>query len=190
MRYGVAIVFALLGLSGCRRGMYNQPKQKPLSQADFFQNGAAARELVPGTVAREEREATPLTTGLDTDGQLATALPMPLTRELLERGHERYDIFCAVCHDYTGGGQGMIVQRGFPPPPTFHQERLRNAPLGHIFDVITHGYGAMYSYAARVPTAEDRWAIAAYIRALQLARNGSEQDVPAEDKAELTRATP
>lgn len=183
MRPIITVVF--LALAGCRQGMYNQPKQKPLSQADFFPNGASARELVPGTVPREQPDVTPLTTGLNADGTPVAILPLPLTRALLERGHERYDIFCAVCHDYTGGGQGMVVQRGFPPPPSLHQERLRNAPLGHFFDVITHGYGTMYSYASRVPVAEDRWAIAAYIRALQLARNGREQDVPPGEKPAL-----
>ena len=174
---------AVCMLAACRQDMYNQPRQKPLSEAGFFPNGASARTLVPGTVPREER---PSTTGTDANGVLVTVMPMPLTRALLERGQERYDIYCAVCHDYTGSGRGMIVQRGFPPPPTFHQDRLRNAPIGHFYDVITHGYGAMYSYAARVPP-DDRWAIAAYIRALQLARNGTEQDVPRQEKQQLTQ---
>jgi len=184
LSHAAALCWLAAGLLGCRQGMYNQPKQKPLSAADFFPDGASARNPVPGAVAQEQPPASPLTTGSNADGTLVTILPMPLTRALLERGQQRYDIFCAVCHDYTGSGLGMIVQRGFPPPPTFHQDRLRNAPIGHFFDVITHGYGAMYSYAARVPP-DDRWAIAAYIRALQLARNAARQDVPPDEQTQL-----
>jgi len=110
--------------------------------------------------------------------------PFPITREVLERGQQRFEIYCAVCHGRTGDGNGMIVQRGFPPPPSYHIDRLRQAPVGHFFDVMTHGYGVMYSYAARVEP-RDRWAIAAYIRVLQLSHNAKLQDVPAPERARL-----
>jgi mono/diheme cytochrome c family protein len=102
----------------------------------------------------------------------------------LERGRERYDIFCSVCHGRTGEGNGMIVQRGFPPPPSYHIDRLREAPAGHFFHVITHGYGVMYSYATHVPPA-DRWAIAAYIRALQLSQHATIEEMPLDQRAKL-----
>ena len=114
-------------------------------------------------------------------------MPMPVTREMLDRGRERFDIFCAVCHGQTGEGNGMIVQRGFPPPPSYHIDRLRQAPVGHFYDVITHGYGIMYSYANRV-SVEDRWAIAAYIRALQLSHNARADQLPPGERAKLEAA--
>ena len=122
-------------------------------------------------------------TGL-TNGVLLANLPMQVTPELLQRGRERYDIYCAVCHGATGEGNGEIVQRGFPAPPTYHSERLRNAPIGHFYDVITSGYGVMYSYASRVEP-NDRWAIAAYIRALQLSQHASAGDLPPNDQKQL-----
>ncbi len=111
-------------------------------------------------------------------------LPFPLTAEVLERGQQRFEINCAVCHGKTGGGGGMVVKRGFSPPPPYHSERLRNLPLGHFYDVITNGYGGMGSYAAQVEP-RDRWAIAAYIRALQLSQNANISDVPPEKRGEL-----
>jgi hypothetical protein len=114
--------------------------------------------------------------------------PFPITRQVLERGRDRYNIYCTPCHDYTGSGRGMIVQRGFPPPPSYPIERLRQAPVGHFFDVITNGYGAMYSYKARIPPA-DRWAIVAYIRALQMSQHATLEDVPPEERAKLLKDT-
>ena len=178
----------LCGLSGCRQGMYNQAKAKPLAASPLFPDGAAARPAVPGAIPRDWHGDEPVFTGKSDDGKLLARLPMPLTRELLERGRERYDIYCAVCHDRGGTGQGIIVQRGFPPPPSFHQDRLRQAPIGHIFDVISHGYGAMYPYATRVEP-PDRWAIAAYIRALQLSQNARPEDVPAAERSKLGPAS-
>ena len=157
-------------LAACRPDMANQPKAKPLSESDFFSNQANARPIPPHTVERgAARENAAFYTGL-TNGTYITQLPVKLTPELLARGRERFDAMCAECHDRTGSGNGMIVQRGFPQPPSYHVPRLRDAPIGHFFDVITNGYGVMYSYATRVDT-EDRWAIAAYIRALQLSHN-------------------
>lgn len=137
-----------------------------------------------GTIAREELR-------LDThyyegrvDGELASGLPVPLTRALLDRGQERYEIFCRPCHGGTGEGDGTVVARGFGPPPSYHRDRLRNMPIGHFFDVITNGFGRMASYRSRVPVG-DRWAIAAYIRALQLSQNARLDDVPPEERASL-----
>jgi mono/diheme cytochrome c family protein len=162
--------------ASCRPDMANQPRAKPLSRSDFFSDGSNARQLPLHTVRRgETEEELALTTGL-TNGTYVTRLPMKLTRELLNRGRERFDAMCAECHDRTGSGNGMIVQRGFPQPPSFHVDRLRNAPIGHFYDVITNGYGAMYSYAPRVETG-DRWAVAAYIRALQLSHNAKATDI-------------
>ena len=163
------LVIALL-FGACRPDMANQPKAKPLSESDFFSNQANARPIPPHTVERGgARENTAFYTGL-TNGTYITQLPVKLTPELLARGRERFDAMCAECHDRTGSGSGMVVQRGFPQPPSYHVPRLRDAPIGHFFDVITNGYGVMYSYATRVEP-EDRWAIAAYIRAVQLSHN-------------------
>ena len=163
------LAIALLFVA-CRPDMANQPKAKPLSESDFFSNQANARPIPPHTVERGgARENTAFYTGL-TNGTYITQLPVKLTPELLARGRERFDAMCAECHDRTGSGSGMVVQRGFPQPPSYHVPRLRDAPIGHFFDVITNGYGVMYSYATRVEP-EDRWAIAAYIRALQLSHN-------------------
>jgi mono/diheme cytochrome c family protein len=164
--------------------MHVQPKYKPLAQSDFFGDGRAARPMVAGTVARGQlRLDDHLYTG-KVDGKLVTAFPFPITRADLERGRERYNIYCTPCHDATGHGRGMIVLRGFPPPPSYHIQRLREAPVGHFFDVITNGLGNMYSYATRV-TPEDRWRIVAYIRALQLSQAAALSDVPAAERAEL-----
>ncbi len=161
----IALLFA-----ACRPDMQNQPKAKPLSESDFFSNQANARPIPPHTVERGgARENAAFYTGL-TNGTYITQLPVALTPELLARGRERFDAICAGCHDSTGSGNGMVAQRGFPQPPSFHVARLHNAPIGHFFDVITNGYGVMYSYATQVEP-EDRWAIAAYIRALQLSHN-------------------
>lgn len=175
--YSLAVI--ALVLSSCRQDMYNQPKAKTYSQSDFFADGASARPLPDHTVEYHGDHANEAYyTGLS-DGVLVAQLPAPLTLtpELLQRGRERYNIYCAVCHGLGGVGNGEVVQRGYPAPPSYHSERLRNAPLGHFYDVITKGYGAMYSYAARVEP-NDRWAIAAYIRALQLSQRASASDVP------------
>jgi hypothetical protein len=175
----------LLTVTACRRDMFDQPSSKPLSQNDFFQdNQMASRPVLMHTVARGQlNEDEAFYTG-KIGTNLVTAFPMPITREVLERGHERYDIYCSVCHGRTGEGNGMIVQRGFPVPPSYHIDRLRQAPVGHFFDVMTQGYGIMYSYAERVKP-EDRWAIAAYIRAIQLSHNMKLAELPANERAQL-----
>jgi mono/diheme cytochrome c family protein len=177
-----------LACGACRQDMYNQPRTKPYSQNDFFQDGTSARPLPPHTIEyHQPRENGAYYTGL-ANGVLVAQLPAPikLTPELLQRGQERFNIYCAVCHGLAGDGNGEVVKRGFPSPPTYHSERLRNAPIGHFYDVITNGYGVMYSYAARVEP-NDRWAIAAYIRALQLSRSAKASDLPPNEQGALNQ---
>lgn len=189
-------VFVAFGLiaSGCgvRFDMQDQPRYKPYKKSEWYKDGRASRELPGGTVARGQLRdnkgfytgkidnpttAAPETT-IDANGNtLVTSFPnaieefpIPVTKELVDRGQERYNIYCIVCHGPVGAGDGMIVRRGFSKPPTYHDERLRNAPVGHFFDVITNGWGKMSGYAYQVQPA-DRWAIAAYIRALQVSQN-------------------
>jgi hypothetical protein len=180
----VSLGFVALTLSGCRLDMHLQPKYLPYAQTDFFGDGRSERQPVPGTVARGQLRVDELFYTGRENGVVVDKFPFPITRADLERGRERYDIYCTPCHDYTGSGRGMIVQRGFPQPPSYHIDRLRQAPAGHFFEVITNGFGAMYGYAARV-TPEDRWRIAAYIRVLQASRNATVQDVPAAERQQL-----
>jgi hypothetical protein len=172
-------------LAGCRLDMHIQPKYLPDEPSTFFDDGRSERPVVPGTVARGQLRTDELLYTGKENGVVADKFPFPMTRADLERGRERYNIYCTPCHDYTGGGQGMIVQRGFPSPPSFHLESLRKAPAGHYFEVITNGFGSMYSYASRVEP-EDRWRIAAYIRALQLSQRATMQDVPENERAKLS----
>src|SRR5687768_9642575 len=178
-----SLVVACLGGAACRRDMQDQPKMKPYRGTTFFVDGLSARQPIQGTVPRgflrEDTEyftgkksvqsvnannATPGTFPDDTD-----TFPFPVTEDTVRRGRERYDIFCSVCHGLTGNGDGMIVRRGFRRAASFNDDRLRQAPVGHFFDAITNGWGAMPSYASQIP-AQDRWAIVAYIRALQLSQ--------------------
>lgn len=171
-------------MAGCRQDMHDQPRYKPLAESSFFEDSRSARPLVPGTIARGNLRADEhLYTG-KSGGALVKTFPFPVTREVLERGRQRYDIYCAPCHDRVGNGQGMVVRRGFRPPPSFHIDRLRDAPVGHFFDVITNGFGAMADYAAQV-SPRDRWAITAYIRALQLSQRATLADVPGEKRQQL-----
>ncbi len=170
--------------TACRLDMHVQPKVKPFDPSTFFDDGRSARPLVPGTVARGHlRLDNHLYTG-KVNGVVATTFPFPITRPDFERGRERYNIYCTPCHDSLGTGRGMIVQRGFQQPPSYHLDRLRQAPVGHFFDVMTNGYGAMKSYADRV-SPEDRWRIAAYIRALQLSQRATLDDVPEAERRRL-----
>ncbi len=158
--------------------MHIQPKMLPLRQSDFYEDGRGSRTPPDGTIARGElRDDSYLYTGM-INGKPGDTMPFPATREVLERGRQRFNIYCAPCHSRLGDGNGMIVQRGFRHPPSFHEPRLRQAPLGHFYDVMTNGFGAMPDYAAQVNT-RDRWAIAAYIRALQLSQNAPASLVPA-----------
>ncbi len=169
--------------------MHVQPRYDTYEPSTFFDDGRSARPLVPGTVARGHLRIDEHMYAGKVNGQWAETLPFPVTREVLQRGQQRYNIYCTPCHDYAGTGHGMIVQRGFREPPSYHIDRLRKAPMGHFFDVITNGYGAMASYAARVAP-EDRWAIAAYIRALQLSQNAKLDDVPQEERQKLQSPSP
>ena len=184
-RWGLACLgAAAILLSGCRLDMHIQPKYLPYEPTDFFADGRSERQPVPGTVARGQLRVDELFYTGEENGVESNRFPFPITRADLERGRERYNVYCTPCHDYTGSGRGMIVQRGFPQPPSYHIPRLREAPVGHFFQVMTNGFGAMYSYAARIDPA-DRWRIAAYIRVLQLSQNATVQDVPEEEKAKL-----
>ena len=178
---GGALLVAVL--VGCRQDMHDQPKAEPLEASTFFADGRASRLPVEGTVARGHlREDDHFYRGLDAAGMAATTLPMELTVELLERGRNRYDIFCAPCHSRLGDGNGMIVRRGFKQPESFHAARLRDSPVGYYFSVMTNGFGEMSDYAAQVRPA-DRWAIAAYIKALQLSQHVPLTDLPPELRA-------
>jgi cytochrome c553 len=185
---GLALLLVSL-LTGCRQDMHNQPKYTPLRSSDFFPDGRSARAPVPGTVARGElRENTVFYTGKVGD-QFATQFPMPVTLLMLERGQERYNIYCAPCHARTGNGFGVVVQRGYRRPVSFHDPRLRAAPPGYYFDVMTRGFGAMSDYAAQI-SPEERWAIAAYVRALQLSQHASLQDLPPVQREQLMMKEP
>jgi hypothetical protein len=167
--------------------MYDQPRYKPLGESNFYSDRRASRPLPEGTVARGWlREDRKLYEGKE-GHELVAVLPIPLTRELLARGRERFNIYCTPCHDRTGNGQGMVVRRGYQPPPSLHIERLRDAPVGHFFDVVTNGLGAMPDYASQIPVS-DRWAISAYVKALQLSRNAPISDVPPDKRAGLAPA--
>jgi mono/diheme cytochrome c family protein len=167
--------------------MYDQAKVKPLSEGTFFANGQNARPLPPDTVARGFlREDKAMYAGIAPSGSFVSELPVALTRELLERGHQRFDIFCSPCHGKQGNGLGMIVQRGFKQPSSFHVDRLRQQPIGYFFDVMTQGFGQMSSYASQVPP-EDRWAIAAYLRALQLSQHAMVAELSPDDRKKLEK---
>ena len=169
---------SMLVLAGCRQDMQDEPKFFPQRGTTFYADGRSVRPQVANTVARSERdEESYFYTGL-VNGKEGDGLPIDLTASTMARGEERYNVYCTPCHSRVGNGGGMIVQRGYRPAGNFHTERLRNAPLGHFFAVITNGYGAMPDYAAQV-TPQDRWAIAAYIRALQLSQNAKQSDVHA-----------
>lgn len=181
----MSALFASVLLSGCRQDMQVQPRYQPEDPSTFFSDGRSERPPVEGTVARGQLRTDELLYSGRVNGAVADLFPFAITAADLSRGRERYNIYCSPCHDYTGGGNGMIVQRGFPSPPSFHLERLRQAPAGHFFEVMTDGFGLMYSYASRV-SPEDRWRIAAYIRALQLSRHGAAGDVPEAQSLNLT----
>lgn len=177
-------VCCLVFSTGCRPDMFHQPKSDPLKSSDFFADGGASRPLVSNTVARGHLELDQHFYTGKIGTNLVTTFPFPITRAILERGRERFEINCSPCHGRTGEGNGFVVQRGFPAPPSYHVDRLRDAPVGHFYEVITHGYGVMFSYAQHVKP-EDRWAIAAYIRALQLSRSARPEDVPRDEQIKL-----
>jgi mono/diheme cytochrome c family protein len=192
--WAIFAVAAFSLLAGCRQDMHNQPKFIPLRSSEFFPDHRSARSPIPDTIPQLENKDIDREQ-LDPNSYYLTGrhgnvygneLPLANTnlKDVLARGQQRYNIYCTPCHSMLGDGNGMIVQRGFKRPPSFHTQRLRNAPLGHIYDVIGNGFGGMPDYAAQVKPA-DRWAIAAYIRVLQLSQNASEADVPQADRDKL-----
>jgi mono/diheme cytochrome c family protein len=181
----LALTVLTLHVAGCySQQMATQPRYDPLEPSALFADGQSARQPVPDTVARGQLAGdTLLTTGTE-NGQEADRFPFPIAREVLVRGRDRFQVFCSPCHGLSGYGDGMVVQRGFIPPPSFHTDTLRQAPVGHIFQVATNGLGAMPSYASQVPV-RDRWAIAAYIKALQLSQHASIDKLPADLRQQL-----
>jgi mono/diheme cytochrome c family protein len=182
-----------LALAGCNWDLHDQPRYETLEASDFFLDGQSARPLVQGTIPyRGEgqwQDEGPFDSGKDGEGKFVGEIPIEIDRALLERGQERFNIYCAMCHAPTGSGNGMIVQRGFRRPPSLHIERLRSAPAGHFFDVITNGFGTMPSYRVQVEP-RDRWAITAYVRVLQMSQNAQLDDVPESDRSQLQEAQP
>jgi Cytochrome C oxidase, cbb3-type, subunit III len=177
-----ACLFFSAGCQYLRQDMATQPKDKPLSPSDFFADGRSERPLVENTVAHGSIADDELFVPKDSN-----KFPLPVNLKLLERGKERYEIFCSPCHGLQGDGNGMVAVRGMKHPPTYHQDRLRQATNGYFFDNITNGFGAMYGYSAQIPP-RDRWAIIAYIRALQLSRNAKVADLSAELREKLNQS--
>jgi mono/diheme cytochrome c family protein len=178
-----------LALLGCSRlDMQDQPKYKPQRPSDFFADGRSERQPVEGTIARGAlNEDAAFYEGKDASGNDIDAFPIAVNKAVIERGQDRFDIYCSPCHGRIGNGLGMIVRRGFKQPPSYHIDRLRQAPVGHLYDVITNGYGAMLNYAAQLQP-RDRWAIIAYIRALQYSQNANINDLPTEARARIPAA--
>ncbi|HLJ15092.1 MAG TPA: cytochrome c [Bryobacteraceae bacterium] len=196
MKLKGSLNLSLVLLSGlmcvaCRDDMHDQPRYKPLAATDFFGDGRSARPEVPGTVARGQLKTDLARYTGKVNDQEVDYFPFPITRADLERGQDRFNVYCSPCHSRLGDGNGLVVQRGFRRPPSYHIDRLIKAPVGHFFDVATNGYGAMPEYRSRVPV-DDRWRIVAYIRALQLSQRATLDDVPADRRNELdkTPATP
>jgi hypothetical protein len=180
-----ALFVCTLAFSGCgdttlRQDMANQPRHNPLSPATFFPDGRSERPVVDNTVVRGAINEDPLLTPKESN-----AFPLPLTKDLLARGQDRYNIFCSPCHGLQGDGNGMVTLRGMKHPPTYHQERVRNEPNGYFFDVITNGFGAMSGYSMQLEP-RDRWAIVSYVRALQLSRNAPVGELPPNLREKLT----
>ena len=178
------LCLAIGTLAACRQDMHDQPKYIPLREAPFFADRRSARPPVEGTVARGALRDDRLRYTGKTGSSDSPVFPFAISEAIMARGRERYDIFCSPCHGRTGVGDGMVVQRGYRRPPSLHDERLRAAPPGHFFDVITNGFGAMPEYAAQV-VPDDRWAIAAYVRALQLSQHATVSDVPPAQRGSL-----
>jgi mono/diheme cytochrome c family protein len=191
----MTLLVVLLLSGACQRTgpsfqkMGRQPKYDPFEPSDFFADGMTARPRIPGTVARGELTDNPFMDTGKINGADGDGFPFPVTSQVLDRGQERFNIYCSECHGRLADGNGMIPSRGFRRPPSFHTDVLRTAKTGHFFDVMTNGFGAMPSYAAQVPV-KDRWAITAYIRALQLSQSATIDDVPADSRAKLPGGAP
>jgi mono/diheme cytochrome c family protein len=185
-RHIVVAMICISALAGCRQDMHNQPKYRGLRASAFFSNTSSARPLVEGTVARGTLQTDAVFFTGKNGAMLVNELPFPVTHEVLDRGQERFNIYCTPCHDTTGSGNGMVVQRGYPQPQSFHTDRLRKIESGYFFDVMTNGFGRMPDYRVQI-TARDRWNIVAYIRALQLSQNAARTDVPGGDPTKLEK---
>ncbi len=182
-------VLALLSLTACRQDMHDQPRYKSLAESEFFTDHRSARPMVEGTVARGHLRIDEARYTGKINGEEIDQFPIPITKEDIERGQTRFNVYCTPCHSRLGDGSGMVVLRGFRQPPSYYSDRLKNAPVGHYFDVMTNGFGAMASYASRIQT-DDRWRIIAYIRALQLSESASVNDVPADQRQNLVVEPP
>ena len=182
------VAIALFALAGCRQDMHDQPKYIPLRPSTFFNDDRSERPLIEGTVARGHlNDDTALYQGVGPDGKQVDTFPFPVTREVMARGQQRFDIYCAPCHDRTGNGNGMIVRRGYKRPPAYSSPEVMVRSNGFLFDVITRGFGAMPDYAAQIPP-HDRWAIVAYVRALQASETATINDVPPDQRAKMEAA--
>lgn len=182
-----AMLAALISLTSCRQDMQDQPRYKPLGANRFFADGRDARPIPAGTIARDELDdADSFHTG-EANGAFLDTIPLQIDSNLLHRGRERFDIYCSPCHGRTGDGNGMVAQRGVKIPADFHTDRLREVPPGYLYQVIKNGYGAMGDYGDQIPV-RDRWAIVAYLRALQLSRDANLNDVPADQRGQLSGA--
>jgi mono/diheme cytochrome c family protein len=181
---GLALVGSVAGLSSCRQDMHDSPRFRPYRASDLYADGSSARPLVEGTVARGHLNDDELLYTGKVNGQVSALFPFEMTRADLDRGQERFNIYCSPCHGRTGEGNGMVVQRGFKKAANYHVDRLRQAPAGYFFQVITNGFGAMPDYKSQIPV-EDRWRIIAYVRALQLSQDAPATDVPSDERQKL-----
>ncbi|MCZ2150269.1 MAG: cytochrome c [Bryobacterales bacterium] len=184
MKPRIALLLLILPLAACRQDMHNQPRYKPLAGTDFFGDGRSARPAPEGTVARGELRIDKARYTGKTGGNDVEDFPFPITRADVLRGQQRFNIYCSPCHGRVGDGNGMVVRRGFRQAANYNTGKLRSAPAGHFFDVITNGFGAMPSYALNVPP-DDRWRITAYIRVLQLSQNAKLADAPPAERQQL-----
>lgn len=183
----VLLVLVILPSMGCRRDMQSQPKYTPLARSWFYPDGRSARPVPPGTISVDEVNINPAVDTGQVNGTYVNSIPIPVTADLLKRGQQRFDIYCAPCHGRTGFGKGMIAERGFKIPADLNGKRVRDEPPGYIYQVIVNGYGGMASYAYQIKSARDRWAIVAYIKALQLSRYAPLSDVPAAARSRLEK---
>ena len=186
-RIALAVALAALSLgagTACRQDMHDAPRYEALEKSDFYADGRSARPLIDGTVARGQLRADDAFYTGKNGALLLAELPMPVTKPLLVRGQDRFNVYCSPCHSKTGMGDGMVVQRGYKQPPSFHEARLVSQPVGYFYDVITRGFGQMPDYAAQIQP-QDRWAVAAYIRALQISQHATVTDVPEADRSKL-----
>ena len=185
------LVLAVCGTNACRQDMQDQPKYKPLAESRFFADGRSARPIPANTIARDELNNDDSFHTGEANGAFLDTIPVPVDLQLLERGHERFNIYCSPCHGEVGDGLGMIARRGFQIPADLHTDALRAVPPGYMYQVIKNGYGAMPDYGDQIPV-RDRWAIVAFVRALQLSRHATIADVPPGDRTQLDRpsATP